>query len=171
LDVLVAMIQGLVSVGINAYQAGTCLDGALDLGPQVDVRRESISTPENYETGEMKVLDVSPDLDTSNGVSKPLTAGRGTDSTSQPARTKPVEEPAVHAGAVYHTHCPAVAVWKNCFRTIDGSCDLFESGRDFIECFVPGYAGESAFTFGADTPHRIKQPPRTVNALEVSLDF
>src|SRR5215471_1125029 len=82
LNVVVTVIQSLVAVGINAYQARTRLYSALNLRPQMDIGGESIGAPEHDQASEMKILDISPDLNTANGVAKTFAAGGRTNRTS-----------------------------------------------------------------------------------------
>src|SRR5215475_12545644 len=118
----------------------------------------------------MKILEISTDLGAERIVHG-ISTGSRADRPRELSRAEPMKEAPVHAPVVYYSHRSGVAVRQDAFRTIGRVGDLLKSGRDFIECFIPGYSLKAPLTLRADATHRIENSIRVVHTLEIAGDF
>src|SRR5436853_2559051 len=167
LNMLVAMIHRVSSVGIDADYASAFFFRLLDLRPEVNIGAQRIRPPEHDEPGPREVLGVSA-VHAAKGVSYRFRTGGRTYRERKPARAQAVEEAPIHARSVHDAERSAGSERKYGFRTFFRFGKSLEALGDFVESLIPAYSLEAAFAFRPYSAHRIEQAIGVVHSFEIS---
>ncbi len=160
-----ALVRSQGTIRVYRHQDRAIALGFLRTRPEMQIRRNRITTPDQDQLGVLELFEIGPDP-RADRISVTGTASGSANRAVQQGCPELVQETRRHRFTLHQAHGAGIAIRQNRLRIARRNRAQASGYR--IDCLIPTDAGEFPLALVADPFHRIQQAVFMVSPLGVT---